>query len=151
MEDEKLPFAHTSSDLANELIGRMSYERFPMDDLDTWTEYLTKKGLDPIGVLHATETIKHGGGIRMLLSFVGSNHPFLSQFSDEVVRMSLFRSAQETATERRTISAQISLGLLNRPYAKEFNDYTEDLNTEFTAFQKKLLERAAPSDPMMRK
>ena len=38
-----LPFAHASSDLANELIGRMSYERFPMEDLDTWTEYLTKK------------------------------------------------------------------------------------------------------------
>ena len=87
----------------------------------------------------------------MLLSFVGSNHPFLHHFSDEVVRMSLFRSAQETATERQTISAQISLGLLKRPYAKEFNEYAEDLSAEFTAFQKKLLERATLYDPGMRR
>ena len=152
MEINQLPFEHKSSTLASECLANLGVPQLSEGTITSLAMHYINKGVqDREVLLHIFSTSDHGGGLQMLLSSVAAETTFVSSLQDEVVRMTLFRAAENELRVQKLVNAGVQLGISKFSNPQLMQRHSEHEILTLTDFQEKLLQRVTPSDPMMRR
>jgi hypothetical protein len=133
-------------------LENVSFDAIAMENLNAWVNSLEQDGYrtaeEKIG---AIQDVRLGGGIRMLFSYVVMEHPLISELPENLVRYALFRSAEETSSRQKIISAGAQYGTVWLVKKEQYSESAIEFARETAKFQEKLLQRITPSEPQTRK